>query len=94
MVIDIVFYQQMIKPISIIKVVKYITDMIGCRGDIIFKKLIAKMLITAILYISVTRFRNMHFGTEGNQVVKITNSRINIKGASESLPVWNKYNVK
>ena len=68
-------------PVSgsrIIKVVKYITDMIGCRGDIIFKELIIKILITAILYISVTRFRNMHFGTEGNKVVKFTDTRINI----------------
>ena len=51
------------------------------------------MLITAILYISVTRFRNVHFGTEGNEVVKITNTRITIKGASDSLPVWSKYNI-
>ena len=36
------------------------------------------MLITAIFYISVTRFRNMHFGTDGNKVVKIINTRINI----------------
>ena len=45
------------------------------------------MLITAILYSSVTRFRNMHFGTDGNKVVQITNTRINIKGSSDSLPV-------
>ena len=94
MVIDNIFYQHMIKPINIIKVVKYITDMIVCLGDIIFKKLIVKMLITAILYISVTRFRNMHFRTDGNKIVKITNTRININGASDSLPVRSNYNIK
>ena len=79
MVINDIFNQSMTKPISIIKVVKYIADVIERRGNIMFKKLIVKMFITAIFYIPVCRFRNMHFGTESNKVMKITDTRINIK---------------
>ena len=94
MVIKDIFNQSMTKPISIIKVVKYIADVIGRRGNIMFKKLIVKMFITAIFYNPVCRFRNMHFGTESNKVMKITDTRINIKGTSDSLPVGSKYNIQ
>ena len=83
----------MIKP-SITKVVKYIADVIGCRGDIMFKKLIVKLLITAILYISFCSFGNIHFGTKANKVAKITDTGINIKSNSDSLPICINYNIK
>ena len=87
----------MVKPTSIIKVFKNITSIIWCRCSIIFKKLIVKMLITAILYISVTCFRSMHFGTKGNWGIRLWKSHITISTSkaltSDSLPVWSKCDI-